>query len=283
MSFFFSVVEPAIKQAGQLAEETRAAAIAARPDSPPSKRKSSRLEEQNEEEEVHNTRFKGTKRVKLSKDESESVDSFKPTPKRGRPRKSATEAPASETDAPATASTTVKKRGRPRKNPEDGGSASVATKPKAKKAEKATNAASDGAKRARGRPRKSLVEEDGKEKKEERKKERDGEEKPKRGRGRPRKSVNNEPTSSAPPSKSGKPVFDGVLLKKRKSDQHEGSVNGDADADADADAEGVDEDINEVQAVLAAPNGPTNEDSPSQTESNKGSIFLERFFYRFEV
>ncbi|KAF9554900.1 hypothetical protein CPC08DRAFT_766343 [Agrocybe pediades] len=244
-------LETAMHEVEQSVEAARASASWSRQESPPAKRKSSRLEEQNEEEEEeHQTRSKSGKRAKVDNDDAE------PAPrKRGRPRKS---------DAEASSASVPPKRGRPRKSVEDGGSTPVARKPRAKKSETVADAPSE-AKKPRGRPRKSATQEGEGDKAGTGNKEED-KTPPKRGRGRPRKNVDAEPASSAPASKNTKSVFDGVYLKKRKPDQHEGSVNEDADAD------GVDEDINEVQDVLANGRADGESPNPSPTDSNKENI-----------
>ncbi|KAF8906993.1 hypothetical protein CPB84DRAFT_1769163 [Gymnopilus junonius] len=183
------------------------------------KRKSSRLEEENEGEENegpnYNTRFKGSKRVKLTQEDREPASTSKPTTPRksGRPKKSAQVASEGE---PLSART----RARPRKSTEKSTTSSTAKRGRGRPTKSSEDVeSSTPAKRGKGRPKKSAETVGGDKdaaEDEEKEDQKDGQQENfKRGRGRPKKSAEDVPTSK-PPASRGRQVLVGVVLESRK-------------------------------------------------------------------
>ncbi|KAH9475191.1 hypothetical protein JR316_0012302 [Psilocybe cubensis] len=173
-------LEPALKTLGKTQALRKPLESSSPEETSSPKRKSSRLEEADGEGDTslaHNTRFKGTKRVKLTKEDPDPtpITQTKSPRKKSKPRKS--------TDTAADG--TKRSRGRPRKSVDAVGS----TSPKKSKATPKKKAPLS----------ESAADEAGSSNK--------------RGPGRPRKSAKGAP---APQSKA-KSIFDGVLLEPRRT------------------------------------------------------------------
>lgn len=252
-SYFISV-EPAIQKIDTTPAPRKASAGSDNQEEG-TKRKGSAGDAEEEEEEgeegdsSHNTRYKGAKRVKLTKDDQEPSASASATPRKsgpGRPRKS-TEA--------VSADGVKRGRGRPRKS-----DATTAKPPSAKDEEAAPESSSAKKPKAAARPKAPPpTDENGV---------------PiKRGRGRPRKNVDAAPAEASPSSK-GKTVFDGVILNKRRASVDE--TSGDAQQPAGAEQSGTagQDDAAEEDIVLAVINGQGAVAVSSQGDSNQGLSFF---------
>ncbi|PPQ75947.1 hypothetical protein CVT26_005850 [Gymnopilus dilepis] len=231
-------LEPAVKkmEANQSPRKVASTPAQASP-----KRKSARIQEGNESENAnYNTRFKGAKRVKLTKEDKEPSSASRPvTPRKpGRPRKS--------TQADEGKLVSARKQGATRKAAE--------------------GASSTPAKRRAGRPKKSAAADD----------EEEEEERPKKGRGRPKKGTNGASTSKAPVSK-GKEVFAGIILKSNpsllKRARHV-QADDESDVDGEANPNGeVPEDVEDggEDEVIIPPTEGVNGVSMGEVESAPAS------------